>query len=65
MCTISSLDLVLSGELLIVILLPSLSPAPLALPAPTVFTPALISAEAFTTVLIRLLSFKEACNALV
>jgi len=62
MCVISSLDLVLSGELLMVVLLLSPSPAPLALPAPAVLAPALVSVEAFAAVLARLSSLEEARN---
>jgi len=62
---ISSLDLVLSRELLIIILLLLLSLTPLTLPALTVPTPTLINVKAFATVLIRLLSLKEAYNALI
>jgi len=62
---ISSLDLILFRELLIVILLLLLSPTPPALLTLTVSTSALTNIEAFITVLVKLLSLKEVYNTLV
>jgi len=65
MCVISFLNLVFFRELLIVVLLPLLSPALLALLTLTVPISALVNAEAFAAVLAKLLSLKEVCNVLV